>query len=63
MEKFLERFNESTLRLKPGESRIVYDSRNDKTTAVVRTNRENMVKDIHETMKEALKKAGIEARD
>ena len=63
MEKLVEKFNQKFFGLEPGESRIIYNSRNDKTVVVGRTNAENMIKDIHETMKEALRKSGIETRD
>ncbi|MDD4785106.1 MAG: hypothetical protein PHH12_01460 [Candidatus Shapirobacteria bacterium] len=52
------------LNLEPGDSTVFHDDKNGKTYATVRiTKTEKMKEEIHETMVEAFKKAGIEVRD
>ena len=63
MEKFIDKFNQSAFKLEPGESRVVYDSKTAKAAEVRLTNADNMKEQIHETMKELLRMAGIETRD
>ncbi|MDD4410315.1 MAG: hypothetical protein PHE32_01250 [Candidatus Shapirobacteria bacterium] len=64
MEKLIEIFNKgSGLNLEQGDVVVLFDSKTEKTVVTGRSNAENMVKDIHETVKMALEKAGIETRE
>jgi hypothetical protein len=64
MEKLIEIFNKgSGLNLEQGDSMVLFDSKTKKAVIAGRSNAENMMKDIHETVKKALEMTGIKQRE